>query len=68
MSSSTKKIEKNHSRNIPQSTSIYGGPVNKRKMNMRRSLRVTAKNAEIIGKFNVTKAKQSLKKTVVYGL
>lgn len=67
MSSSTKKIEKNHSRNILQSTSIYGGSVNKRKMNIRRSLRVTAKNEEIIGKFNVT-AKQSLQKTVMYGL
>lgn len=67
MSSSTKEIEKNHSRNIPQSTSIYGGPVNKRKMNMRRSVRVIAKK-EIIGKCNVTKAKQSLKKSVIYGL
>ena len=63
MSSSTKEIEKNHSRNIPQSTSIYGGPVNKRKMNMRRSVRVIAKK-EIIGNVMSQKLSKASKRVL----
>lgn len=69
MRSSTKKIEREKSlEEHTLGTSIYGGPVHKRKMNMRRSLSVTGRRGKEQGDFDVTKAKQSLEKSVIYDL
>lgn len=58
--------EKSLKEHTPKQFNLWR-PSQQRKMNMRRSVRVIAKK-EIIGKCNVTKAKQSLKKSVIYGL